>query len=93
MAKTAFLNTRVDRTLKTKAEHVFAAIGLNTSTAITMFLRQVVLRKGLPFDACIPNAETLAALKEIEAGGGEVVHSSTEQAFDEILRGDKTRRA
>jgi len=93
MAKTAYLNTRVERSLKSKAEHILADIGLNTSTAITMFLRQVVMRRGLPFDARIPNAETRAAMQEIEAGGGEVVDSSTEQAFDEILRGGKNRRA
>jgi hypothetical protein len=32
-----------------------------------------------------PNAETLAAFKEIEDGGGEVFHGTTEEAFAEIL--------
>ena len=31
---------------------------------IRMSLRQLVMRKGLPFDARIPNAETLDALAE-----------------------------
>ena len=52
-----------------------------------MFYRQIVLRKGLPFEVCIPNAETVAALKEIEAGGGQIVNGSTEDAFDEIPEG------
>jgi hypothetical protein len=30
-------------------------------------------------------AETVAAVKEIEAGGGQIVNGSTEDAFDEIL--------
>lgn len=89
--KTAYLNTRVERALKAEADEVFTAIGLSPSAAITMFLRQVVMRRGLPFDACIPNAETVEALKEIEAGGGEVVHSSTAEAFREILSGGKHR--
>ena len=85
MAKTAFLNARIDPNLKTKAEKVLAGVGVSASQAITMFYRQVVLRRGLPFDVCIPNADTVAALKEAEAGGGETVHASTEAAFDEML--------
>jgi antitoxin component of RelBE/YafQ-DinJ toxin-antitoxin module len=49
-----------------------------------MFYRQVVLRRGTPFDVRIPNAETLAALKEADAGGGEIFTGSTAAAFDEI---------
>jgi DNA-damage-inducible protein J len=92
MAKTAFLNTRMERSLKARAEKVFAEIGINSSTAVTMFFHAVVMRQGLPFDARIPNAETRAAMREIEAGGGDVIKSSTVQAFDEILHGGKNRR-
>ncbi len=92
MPRTAFLSTRIEPALKDKAEKVFSAIGVSTSDAITMFFRQVVMRRGLPFDVCIPNSATLAALEEAERGGGEVVASSTKNAFDEILRGDHNRR-
>lgn len=86
MAKSAFLNARIDPDLKTRAEKVLAGVGVSASQAITMFYRQVVLRRGLPFDVCLPNAETLAAFKEIEDGGGEVYEGSTEDIFDEILK-------
>ena len=85
MAKTAFLNARIDPNLKTKAEKVFAGVGVSASQAITMFYRQVVLRRGLPFDVCMPNAETVAALTEAEAGGGEVFDGTTRDAFDAII--------
>ena len=65
-AKTAFLNARIDPDLKTRAEKVLAGVGVSSSQAITMFYHQVVLRQGLPFDVCIPNAETVAALKEAD---------------------------
>jgi addiction module RelB/DinJ family antitoxin len=43
---------------------------VNTSDAITMFLQQVVIQQGLPFDVCtrqhIPNAETRKALRELD---------------------------
>lgn len=40
-----------------------------------------LMRRGLPFNACIPNAETLAALREIEAHGGEIAMFTTEIAL------------
>jgi hypothetical protein len=35
-----------------------------------MFLRQVVLRDGLPFEVRVPNKESQRAMEELEAGGG-----------------------
>lgn len=64
MAKTTQINSRVEPGLKAEAETILKEVGISTSDAITMFLRQVVLRRGLPFEARIPNAETVAALKE-----------------------------
>lgn len=91
MARSAFLNTRIEPTLKQRAEKIFAAIGVSASDAITMFYQQVIYRRGLPFDVCIPNEETLAAISEVEAGGGEIVRSSTDEAFDSILGGGTIR--
>ncbi|MEO6784250.1 MAG: type II toxin-antitoxin system RelB/DinJ family antitoxin [Bradyrhizobium sp.] len=85
MAKTGFLNARIDPNLKIKAEKVLDRVGVSASQAITMFYKQVVLRRGLPFDVCVPKPETVAALKEVEARGGQIVNTSTGDAFDEIL--------
>ena len=85
MAKTAFLNARIDPDLKIKAEKVLDKVGVSASQAITMFYKQIILRKGLPFDVCLPNSETVAALKENEAGRGQLVNLSNQDAFDEIL--------
>jgi DNA-damage-inducible protein J len=92
MGKTAFVNARIEPTIKARAETIFQAIGISASDAVAMFYRQVILRRGLPFDACIPNEQTLAAFAELDAGRGEVVHDSTEQAFDAILKGGQHRR-
>ncbi len=64
MSKTAFVNVRVPPETKEQAERVFAELGLSTSEAVNLFLRQVILRRGLPFDVRLPNEETLAALRE-----------------------------
>ncbi|MEA2861192.1 MAG: DNA protein [Methylobacteriaceae bacterium] len=84
MPKTASINIRIEPALKERAEQIFAALGVSTSDAIGMFLRQVVLRRGMPFDLSIPNAETIAALEELDRGGGEVFHGSTRALFDEL---------
>ncbi len=83
MAKTASVNARIEPTVKKQAETIFAALGISASEAISMFYRQVTFRRGLPFDVCIPNATTIAALEELDRGGGEVVHGPTSQLFDE----------
>lgn len=59
---------RVEPELKQSAEAVLKQIGLSTSEAVNMFLHQVVLNQGLPFMAKIPNAETVAALRDAENG-------------------------
>jgi len=84
MAKTASINARIEPEVKEKAESIFSALGISASEAISMFYRQVTFRRGIPFDICIPNATTVAALEELERGGGEVVHGPTSQLFDEL---------
>ena len=64
MAKTDYINTRIDPDVKRGGEAILSRIGLKPSEAITMFYRQIIMHKGLPFDARIPNEETIAALNE-----------------------------
>lgn len=68
MAKTAMITTRVTPELKADAEKVLSKLGISTTEAINLFLSQVRLRKGLPFDVKIPNKTTLKAMRAAEAG-------------------------
>ena len=43
------LNVRVDNTTKKQAEAVFAALGMNMSTGINIFLAQVARSRAIPF--------------------------------------------
>lgn len=43
------LNIRIDKSIKEKAGKTLFSLGLDTSTAIRLFLHQVVIEKGLPF--------------------------------------------
>ena len=54
MPKTSNIFARVEPELKEQAEAVFSLIGLPMSNAITLFLRQVVMTRGLPFPVTAP---------------------------------------
>lgn len=64
--KTETIRARVEPELKHEAEAILKALGLSATDAITMFYRQVTLRRGLPFDVRLPNAETVEALQQAE---------------------------
>ena len=92
MSKTGYITARVEPKLKARAGRVLAKVGVSTSDAITMFLRQVVLRDGLPFEVRAPNAETRRAIEELEAGKGEAFHGRTKEVFDSMLRPRQKRK-
>jgi DNA-damage-inducible protein J len=69
MGKTGYITARIEPKLKARAARVLATVGVSTTDAITMFLRQVVLRNGLPFEVRVPNAETKRAIEELESVG------------------------
>lgn len=52
--KTANLYARIEPDLKEQAEGILAALGVPASNAITMFYKQIVLHRGIPFDVSLP---------------------------------------
>ena len=54
MQKSATINLRVDPDVKRSAESVLSQLGLSMSTAVDMFLRQVTLTGGIPFNVSLP---------------------------------------
>ncbi len=78
------VQARVSTELKQEAEAVFSAIGMSTAEAIRVFLQQAVNNGGLPFQptAKTPNAETLAAMTELDDRGGETFLSIDELFAD-----------
>jgi DNA-damage-inducible protein J len=50
MAETTNLSIRIDRNLKEEADSIFSALGMNLTTAITVFVRQAVRQKKIPFE-------------------------------------------
>ena len=65
---TSTLNVNVDAKNKEDATAILKGLGLNMSTAINMFLVQIVKRNGIPFEITNPNpsAELVDLLKEMK---------------------------
>lgn len=57
---------KLDKDIKQEAQEIFARLGLTLGEAVNLFLNQVKLNKGLPFEVKIPNDETLKAMDEVE---------------------------
>lgn len=76
---TATLQVRLDTKLKNEAEQFFISAGMDTTTAVRMFLRQVVIRQSIPFEIigadpfyAEPNQRVLKkSIRQLEAGKGK----------------------
>lgn len=94
MAKTAVINVRTEPEIKAQVEALYKSMGVSLSDAINMFLYKSLDFRGLPFDLVreIPNAETIAAMKEAEdiiSGKVEAKpYSSFKDALADALRED-----
>lgn len=97
MAKSANLYARIEPEVKEQAEAILNALGIPASNAINMFYKQIILRRGLPFEVKLPEhpldvsrmtADQLDT--ELERGYAQMKAGQTipaKQAFDD-LRGE-----
>ena len=83
MARTSNIYTRVEPEIKEQAEKILTQLGIPMSNAITIFLRQVVMHKGIPFDMKLPQnmPVSLEALTEAE------FNAEIEKGFNDIAAG------
>jgi len=59
---------KLDVEIKAKAKEIFKELGITMGEAVNIFLSQVALHKGLPFEVKIPNDETKKAIEEARRG-------------------------
>ena len=69
MSANAVVRARIDEKIKEEATVVLAAMGLTVSDAFRLMLTRVAREKSLPFEPLVPNATTIAAMKEARNGG------------------------
>ena len=71
----ALVQARIDKDVKERAARVLAKQGMSVADAIRLLLAHVAEQQKLPFEADVPNAETRAAMQELERGEGKRIAS------------------
>jgi DNA-damage-inducible protein J len=77
------VRARIDTQTKTAASAALAAMGLSVSDAIRMMMRRIAEEKRLPFDVRVPNAESVAAMTELDGGKGKRF-AEADALFDDL---------
>ena len=84
MPKTSAGHARIEPELKNETEEVFRHTGLSVTQAITLFYKQVQLRRGLPFDVIIPNEGTRKTFEDTDAGRNLTMCEDAKDMFDKL---------
>ncbi|MCM1201888.1 MAG: type II toxin-antitoxin system RelB/DinJ family antitoxin [Bacteroides fragilis] len=89
MATTTPTQIRIEESTKKQAVELLEGLGLNLSDAINMFLRQVILQNGIPFEVKYPEfkPEVLEAMEEAKRVSRDPSikgYTDIEELFEEL---------
>ena len=89
--KSANIYARIEPDIKKQAEDILSSLGVSASSAINMFYKQIILKKGIPFDITLntakPSEEELSA--ELEKGFNQIAEGkarSAKEAFVDLYK-------
>jgi len=83
MSKTTSLYVRLEPELKEQAETVLEQLGIPVSNAVNMFLKQVVLQRGIPFDVKLPSTKPIGVSDLTESE----LNTELEKGFTDLVKG------
>ena len=78
------VRVRLEPSLKKHAESIFDHLGITASQAITMFYKQVEIRKGLPFQVVIPNKTTIKTFSSTDAGKDLMICTDAQDMYSKL---------
>ena len=79
----AIINIRIDDDLKKEAEELCKELGLNMTTAVTIFFKKMCREQRLPFEVSMYNSDTVMAMDNTLKG----IHLSKEfQSVNELFK-------
>jgi DNA-damage-inducible protein J len=85
MADTTNLSIRLDRELKDEADQIFNAMGMSLTTAITVFVRQVVRQKKIPFEISLSNSDDRTiAMRDAMAASERIWRNAARNGTDKM---------
>lgn len=88
MLKKETVRARITPELKRDVENVLSQVGLTMSEAIILFMSQVKLHQGLPFEIKVPNKETRRAIEEADRGIGLHAAKDVDDLFRQLNEED-----
>ena len=87
---TTTMSIRMDRTVKEQSQQLFKSLGMDMTTAINIFLRQALIKRGLPFEVTAEGADSIMMQRLAEAENDHNIHGpfNTVQELMEDLNAD-----
>lgn len=83
MQRTSNVFARVEPEIKEQAERVLNQLGIPMSNAIGLFLRQIIMQRGIPFDMKLPIAKPVA----IGAMNAAELNAELEKGYADVAAG------
>lgn len=82
---------RIDENLKKQATELFSQLGMDMSSAMNIFLRQCVMRGGLPFEVTLPKykqdvLDAMEEAKKLSKDPNTKRYASFSEAMEDIDR-------
>ena len=84
MNKSANLYIRVEPKVKEDAEAILSQLGIPMSNAVGVFLKQIVLHRGLPFGVVLPALKPIDVSLQTE----DEFHAELEKGYEDIENGN-----
>jgi DNA-damage-inducible protein J len=83
---TTTIQARIDVESKKEARKILNVLGLSMSEAISMYFRQIIMRRGIPFDVEIPNELTARVLADADKKKGVRKAKNVDKLFKALNR-------
>jgi DNA-damage-inducible protein J len=87
MSETTNLSIRIERGLKDEADRVFNALGMNLTTAITVFIRQAVRQRKIPFEITLTSSLGIT-MQEAMSASERIWQASIQNGTDKLTMDD-----
>ena len=83
MSKSSSVYTRVEPAIKEQAERVLSKLGMPMANAINLFLHQIILHNGIPFEVRVPKNAPLNYYELTD----EQLDAEIEKGFNDLSEG------
>ena len=84
MSKNTTISVRIDSETKVQSQKVLKQLHMTMSEAVAVFLKQVALQRGIPFEIRIPTELTAKTLEKSEKGEDVKSFDSVDALFEDL---------